>query len=100
VSLAPGGSHSGQGTYACFQAELDVPASAIGIGAECSFFRASVWGNQAGLFDDNGFFFSLQGLTSGSGHLFYDHTSGVVDGFLKVRIGTTTYYLLLADNTS
>lgn len=86
VSLAPGGSHSGQGTYAVFQAELDVPASAIGIGSECSFFRASVWGDQKGLFDDNGFFFVLTGLTDLTGHLWFDNT-------LRINIGGATWYL-------
>ena len=103
VSLAPGGSHSGQGTYAVFQAELDVPASAVGIGSECSFFRASVWGDQKGLFDDNGFFFVLTGIATGSGHLWYDKGSaltGDISEWLRVKTPGGTRYLALYDTLS
>lgn len=104
VSLAPGGSHSGQGTYAVFQAELDVPASAIGIGSECSFFRASVWGNQSGLFDDSGFVFVLTGIASGSAHLWYDKGSAITPGdaseWLRIKTPGGTRYLMLYDSPS
>ena len=104
VSLAPGGSHSGQGTYAVFQAELDVPASAVGIGSECSFFRASVWGNQSGLFDDSGFVFVLTGIASGSAHLWYDKGSAITPGdaseWLRVKTPGGTRYLMLYDSPS
>ena len=100
LSLPSGGTHGGQGTYSVFQAELDVPASCPGIGTECSIFDINVWGDQKAKFDDNGFLFSISGVTSNSGKFFYDNTAGVVDAFLKCRINETTYYLLLADDQS
>lgn len=103
VSLAPGGSHSGQGTYSVFQAELDVPASAVGIGAECSILRASVWGTQKGLFDDNGFLLSITGVTSGAAHVFYDKGSAItgdIVGWFRVKTPSGTQYLPLYDSLS
>ena len=96
VSLAPGGSHSGQGTYACFQAELDVPASAVGIGAECSFFRASVWGNQKARFDTSGYLFVVTGITETNHGLFQTNTTVTGSSHsLKIKIGTTDYFIPL-----
>ncbi len=103
VSLAPGGSHSGQGTYSVFQGELDVPASAVGIGAECSFIRLSAWGDQVGLFDDDGFLLSITGVTSGAAHVFYDKGSAItgdIVGWFKVKTPSGTQYLPLYDSLS
>jgi len=104
VSLAPGGSHSGQGTYTCFQAELDVPASAKGIGYECSFIRLAGWGDEIGKFDDGGFILAISGLTSGSAHCWYDKGSGITTGdaseWLRVKTPGGTRYLMLYDSPS
>ena len=97
LSLPPGGSHSGQGTYSVFQAELDVPTSAVGIGSECSIFDINVWGDQKALFDDSGFLFSITGVTAAANDFFYlsDVTLTKCDGFLKCRVLGVTYYIPL-----
>ena len=58
-------------------------------------------GDADGDFDDNGFLMKLDGLTAGGGHL-YDTTANAAtgDATLKIQIGNTTKYILLADDAS
>ena len=99
AELTMAGGAVSQGTYATFQSEINLPTS-YSSSVPISVMRINTWGAQKTDFDDHGYLFDIQGVASGSGSFFYDHTTGVVDGWLKCRIGTATYYILLADNTS
>lgn len=100
LSLPPGGSHSGQGTYSVFQAELDVPASAIGIGSECSIFTINVWGDQKALFDTGGFLFSISGITTNNSGFWKDGTMSAQDAqeTIKVKTPGGIRYIALYDS--
>ena len=79
-----------QGTFGVLELELVCPTSWIahsGIGTNCnSFIYAQVSGATKGEFDNHGFFFNIQGLTSATTHLLYNNT-------LKMAVGSTTWYL-------
>ncbi len=60
-------------------------------GNHAGFIYMNSSGDADGDFDDNGFFFCVDGLTAGSGHVL-----SAASQTLKVGIGTTTRYLLMS----
>ena len=87
------------GTYAPVEVELNMPANAS-TGTATSLFYTSVNGDDASTFDDNGFVMNIAGLTAGSSKAFANNGSVAADEIthgLKVKIGSETYYLLLAN---
>lgn len=64
-----------QGTYAAFEAEIGLPASAA-TGTNTSFFYLSTYGANAAAFDTSGTLFNLAGVTKGSGKFLQDTTTG------------------------
>ena len=70
-------------------------------GCQAGFIYMGNSGDADGDFDDNGVLFQIDGLTAGSGHL-YDTTASTAtgDATLKIRIGTATKYILIADDAS
>lgn len=90
------------GTYAAIQAEIwgDGAASSVSGTTEYSFMRFSVSGSNAnvvGTVDDSAFLFSIQGLTAETGHLFQVNTAGAATHALRIRVGSTPYYIMLTD---
>ena len=87
------------GTYTPLMAEIYSfgAASDAGAVAEISFIRVVNGGNSTGkgTIDDDAFFMSLQGFTTGTGHMYMAGTTigttGV--GTLKIKIGSTTGYI-------
>jgi len=83
------------GTFGVLELELVTPASGWTAGqgtngANCiSLVYAQVSGATAGQFDDYGYLFNIQGLTSTTTHLLYNNT-------LKCVIGSTVWYLPLS----
>lgn len=72
-----------------------------GTGCQAGFIYMNQSGDDDGDFDDNGYLFKLDGLTADSGHLYdTDASSASGDATLKVMIGSTVKYLLLADDAS
>lgn len=95
LDLGPG---TTSGSYAVFEAELNVPASGS-LGTRTSFMSLNAWGANVAAFDTGGFLFDLNGLTSASGKLFFlDNAAGTVAGSLRIQINGTPYYLLLYSN--
>jgi hypothetical protein len=96
----PGGTVAGSaGTYAVYEAEINMPTS-YSSDVPVLVMSVNTWGAEKAKFDDYGFLFDINGVTSGANDFFYDNTVGVVDGFLKCRINGATYYILLADDQS
>lgn len=99
------------GTYAPVEIELNVPASAS-TGTATSLIYGSVNGADASTFDSNGFILSLAGLTAGAskavaspGATFAATATGTALGganlrALKIRVGSTTYYVLAMPATT
>lgn len=92
------------GTYAPLEIELNMGAGSS-TGTASSLIYASV--NQTGTtaFDDNGFILNLAGLTAGSGDAFQTGlTAATVNAnttaALKIKIGSTTYYIPVATATA
>jgi len=94
AELTMAGGAVSQGTYATFEAEINLPAS-YSSSVPISFFRMSTWGNQNAQFDDYGYLFDITGVTTGANDFFYlsDVTLTKVDGFLKIRVLDVTYYI-------
>ena len=83
------------GTYAPIEIELNAPTGAS-TGTRTSFIYASTQGAGVAAIDDNAVFFNLQGVTAGSGHIFQTGTTlGSAGATLKVRVGSTNYFLPL-----
>jgi len=93
------------GTYAPIEIELNM-GSAGSTGTSTSLIYASVNGAAATTFDDNGFIMTLAGLTAGAGDAiatpgatFAATATGTALGganlrALKIKVGSTTYYVL------
>jgi hypothetical protein len=99
------------GTLAAIQAEIysDGTNSDTNGATEVSFLRVVNDGDSNGKdnVDDDAFLASLQGFTAGSGHLVdnSDGTAGTTLVFsnvakLKIKIGSTTYYIPVAQTIS
>uniref|UniRef100_A0A6M3JX97 Uncharacterized protein n=1 Tax=viral metagenome TaxID=1070528 RepID=A0A6M3JX97_9ZZZZ len=88
------------GTYAPLEIELNMGAAGV-TGTQTSLIYMSVNDAKATVFDDNGFLFSLNGVTAGSGDL-YDTTANAATGdeTLKICINGTAKYLLVAADAS
>jgi len=72
-----------------------------GTGCQAGFIYMNQSGDDDGDLDDNGYLFKLDGLTADSGHLYDTSASSASgDATLKVMIGSTVKYLLLADDAS
>jgi len=70
-------------------------------GSQAGFLYMAQSGDADGDFDDNGYLFRLDGCTDGGGHLYDTTASGATgDATLKINIGGTTKYLLVADDAS
>lgn len=92
-------SGSAAGTLSALQAEIYSDGSAsdpAGV-TELSFIRVINDGNANGKadVDDDAFFFSAQGFTSGAGNVFKTGAPTTLGASLRVKVGTTTYYLPL-----
>ena len=83
------------GTYAPLELELNAPASAS-TGTMTSFIYASTQGANVAAVDSNAVFFNLQGLTAGAGKMLVAGTTlGTAYGGLRVRVGSTNYWVPL-----
>ena len=73
-------------------------SSTWGSAGPVAFCKFDQWGTAAH-FDANAFFFDVQGLNEGTGKLFSAGAGALTTaGTLKMRVGGTTYYLMLASN--
>jgi hypothetical protein len=96
LDLGPG---TTSGSYACFEAELNVPASGS-LGTRTSFFSLNAWGANVAEVDTSGFLFDLNGLTAASGKLYRAGLSQVVTATARLRcqVAGVTYYVPLCAN--
>jgi hypothetical protein len=91
------------GTYALYEGELNLGTGAL-TGTLTSLYHASVNGADAGTFDDLGYILNLQGLTAGAAHVFRTGlTAATINAAttaaLKIRVGSTDYFIPLATAT-
>lgn len=93
LDLGPG---TTQGSYACFEAELNAPASAS-LGTRTSFLSLNAWGANVAAVDTSGFLFDLNGLTAASGKLYRAGLSQAVTATARLRcqVAGVTYYIPL-----
>lgn len=83
------------GNYAPLELELNAPTGAK-TGTVTSFIHASTQGAAVAEVDTNGVFFNLQGLTAGAGKMLVaGATLGTAYGGLRVRVGSTNYWIPL-----
>jgi len=81
------------GNYAPLELELNIPSGAS-TGTDTAMMYLSAQGADVGTFDTNGYLLKLAGLTAGSGKLLQTgNTLGTPAATMKVKIGSTTYYL-------
>jgi hypothetical protein len=97
LHIATGGSNAG--TMAAIQAEIwsDGSASDPAGATELSFIRVVNGGNATGLVDvdTDAFLFSAQGFTDAAGKVFKTGAPTTLGASLRVKVGSTTYYLPL-----
>jgi hypothetical protein len=90
------------GSYAPLELELGMPTGAL-TGTRTSLISANVYGDDAGTFDDNGFFFDLNGVAgSDAAHMFDEVTEQAVNAQarLRVQVNGTTWYIPLCDTAA
>lgn len=89
------------GTLSAIQAEIYADGSSSDTDGctEVSFLRVVNGGDATGGADtdDDAFLISAQGFTVGAGNLFAAKTSAAVSHTARIKIGDTTYYLMLSD---
>ena len=89
------------GTLAALQAEIysDGAASDPDGVTELSYIRVINDGNSSGKadVDDDAFLMSIQGHTIGAGNMVAVKSSAAVSHTAKIKIGSTTYYVMLSD---
>ena len=88
------------GTYCATMSEIwgDRSTSSVAGATEFSFHRYVVDGTTADIkatVDTAGYLWSVQGLTVGSGKLFQANTAGAATHALRIKIGSTPYYIML-----
>lgn len=66
------GAAATEGTFGVFEGEISCPASWTGTGP-VSFLYLNAYGSTVTNFDTYGYLFTLTGVTSGSGSMWYDH---------------------------
>lgn len=90
------------GTYCCAEHEVVMQASTtLGgtSGTSFSYYRLSGDSTAVGDFNDTAFFFNIQGLSEGTGNIFSAGAGALTTaGTLKIIVGSTTYYIMLASN--
>lgn len=96
AELTMAGGVVSQGTYATFQAEINLPTS-YSSSVPISVMRVATWGTQKTDFDDHGYLLDIQGVTVGNNDFFTTATNTCIDHALKIRIGSTAYYIGLYD---
>ena len=91
------GNRSMTGTLAAVKAELYADGSSSAVGGTMAFLRFSAGGDATGVgsIDDNAFFFEVDGLTAGTGHMLRATAPTTLAASLRVKVGATTYYLPL-----
>ncbi|KKL27841.1 hypothetical protein LCGC14_2381130 [marine sediment metagenome] len=95
------GSSVTRGTYYVWQSEIDCPASCAMNGNPIAVMSISTWGDNKTQFDDVGLLFDIGGVTAGSEKFWDTSASGATgDATLKIRVGGTFKYILVADDNN
>ena len=96
-----------EGSYACFEAEMILPAAGSLTGTRSSFHTMNVSGHATGVgrFDTNGFLFDVNGLSAGASNLFRTGlTAATINAAttaaLRIQIGGVTYSIPIATATA
>ena len=95
AELTMAGGAVSQGTYATYQAEINLPTS-YSSSVPISIMRINTWGTQKADFDTYGYLFDIQGVAVGSGKFFQENTT-ITNGThaLRIRVGSTAYFIQL-----
>lgn len=95
------------GTTAAVKAEIWSEGASSAFGGTTSFVRLTNAGDSTGMaaFDTSGFVFDIQGLTANTNKVFKTGNTGAnvvtaMTASLRVRVGSTTYYIPLATAVS
>lgn len=96
----PGAGLAGIGSYAVLEMELVTQSSGTTGGAPVAFQWMQVSGDTTATndFDDTGYLFIIKGLTDAAGNIFDLDTGLTKKGSLRILIGSTPYYIMLASS--
>jgi cytoskeletal protein CcmA (bactofilin family) len=84
------------GTYGVFEGELNLGDGAE-TGTATSFIYLSVNGDDKATFDTSGYILDIQGVSVASGKVFQVNTATAASHALRIRVGSTPYYIMLTD---
>ena len=98
----PGASLGGVGSYGVLELELVTQASGLTGGAPVAFQWMQVSGDGTATADweDNGYLMIIKGLTEGTGNIFSAGADVAAAATLRILVGSTPYYVLLATGES
>ena len=87
----------GNGSYCCYEAELNAPSSANGWGSSVpvAYFTGNAWGSGVAEFRDEGYIFNFTGLgTPGASKIIQANTDQPTHA-LRILVDGTDYFLLM-----
>ena len=96
------GSAQTTGTFTCINAEIGATAGFTIAGNPMACYRFAMAGDATALINlnDNLDFFSVQGVTEGTGNMFSAGADVAAAATLRILVNTTAYYILLATGES
>jgi len=100
--LLPGASLAGVGSYGVLEIELVTQANGLTGGAPVAFQWMQVSGNSTATADweDTGYLMIIKGLNEGTGNIYSAGADVIAAATLRILVGTTPYYLMLAAGES
>ena len=97
----PGSNMGSSGTYAVHEYELVTQASGVyGLPITMQWFQVSGNSTATTSWENNGYFMVLKGFTAGNDKIFATVGDVAAAGTLRILIGDTPYYLMVATGTS
>lgn len=87
------------GHYVALEAELQMPAGA-GVGAGMAYMYCNVQGDDKATFQTGGYFAIIDNAGDNAGGFFHVKTVNDTDAYLKIRVGSTPYYVQLSADYS
>ena len=90
----------GNGTYGVLELELVTQSGGTTGGIPVSMQYMQVSGNSTATADweDSGYIWDIKGLTDAAGNIFDTNTTPTCDATLRIKIGSTAYYILLSNS--
>jgi len=100
AELNMGGLTLAGGSYACFEAELEIANNCLlsGVNTPVAFLTGNAWGTDIAEWRGEGVIFNFTGVGAATSHkIFQANTAGAATHALRIMIDGVYYYMMLTD---